>query len=879
MAAAAAGHTILAPNTELAAALFDAVERMHQDAGNEVWPTPRVRDFGGWLREQHTRRQLTDAGSPRVLSDAEERELWRAVIESSAAGQDVLDPAGAARAARRARRAVHEYGIPLQAVAAHAAFSEESRVFLDWNRQFVEQCRLMDCIDAGELLGRADGADEPVAWIESPVWRPVARQWLQRRGMMIAPPGIGSRTLHRVHAVSPAAELAAIAGWALQNLRSTERFRAWICVPDLNLRRAEVVDAFDVVLAPQRFTLADSSGIAPYAVAGGTPLADFAPVRAALECLAASVGSLSFERFSALLRSPELQASAAEAGAAALLDLQLRRQGPHEADFPAWLTHSQRISAAHGLGPVAAVQRLSAMVRALQELRGSHPMSRWVPAWITAFESGPWELRQRWSSIEYQAAERFRELLGALATADSIFGTHSQQSAQSILRRAARDTAFQVQTGVPPIWISGQLIDPWLNYDGLWVSGCDDERWPPSAEPIPLLPAGLQRDFGVVAAASESQLQHALELQSRWTVRAAQCVFSYADASDGRPAAPSPLLPQTTATASTLPALPLPLPLPLPQPHWQSLLEASPALERLTDELAPPFAIGERTRGVATLRAQSRCAFRGFAETRLQCERLERPVPGFNDRERGELMHHALEHIWAVLRDSDALWTISSDEPALWQLLDDAASHALTKVCRIHDPGPRWRNRERDRMHHVLRNWLEAERARATFEVEQLEQGAEVARHGGLDFSVRIDRIDRLADGARVLIDYKTGLAAADWRGERPDNPQLPVYALLHPEALVAVAYGRVNASECGFVAEAARGAIFRPRSQPTALEGMPSFAALIEVWSQRLDTLASDFAAGRAAVAPTLHACKTCRLHGLCRVPAALEEAGDVDE
>ena len=41
--------------------------------------------------------------------------------------------------------------------------------------------------------------------------------------------------------------------------------------------------------------------------------------------------------------------------------------------------------------------------------------------------------------------------------------------------------------------------------------------------------------------------------------------------------------------------------------------------------------------------------------------------------------------------------------------------------------------------------------------------------------------MDRLADGARVLIDYKTGVATADWRGERPDNPQLPIYALLQP--------------------------------------------------------------------------------------------------
>jgi hypothetical protein len=162
--------------------------------------------------------------------------------------------------------------------------------------------------------------------------------------------------------------------------------------------------------------------------------------------------------------------------------------------------------------------------------------------------------------------------------------------------------------------------------------------------------------------------------------------------------------------------------------------------------------------------------------------------------------------------------------------------------------------------------------------VEQLEHGTQTARHAGLEFAVRIDRVDRLADGARVLIDYKTGLATPDWRGERPDNPQLPIYALLHPERLAAVAYGRVNAGDSGFVAESERPGLFKPRGLKTPLEGMPSLAALIEVWSRRIENIAADFAAGRAAVAPTLRACKTCRLHGLCRVPAALEDAAAAD-
>jgi RecB family exonuclease len=275
---------------------------------------------------------------------------------------------------------------------------------------------------------------------------------------------------------------------------------------------------------------------------------------------------------------------------------------------------------------------------------------------------------------------------------------------------------------------------------------------------------------------------------------------------------------------------------------------------------------------VATLKAQSRCAFRGFAESRLDADRLERPVPGFNERERGELIHHALEHIWSALHDSAALHAIARDDED--RLLADSVARSLARASLVRDPGLRWRIRERDRMHGVLRKWLDVERQRQPFEVERLEQGVQVARHAGLEFKVRIDRMDKLADGARVLIDYKTGMASADWRGERPDNPQLPIYALLQPEDLVAVAYGRVNAAECSFIAEAERPAIFRPRGQKSPLEGRADLAALIEVWSQRIESLAADFAAGRAAVAPTLRACKTCHLQGLCRVPAALDEA-----
>ncbi len=294
-----------------------------------------------------------------------------------------------------------------------------------------------------------------VAWIESPAWRPAARRWLTRRGQMLLPQPGAALGASLLKAPSPAAELAAIAEWASANVRTHENFRAWVCIPDLRRRRSEVVDAMDAALAPHRFDLQGEFAAAPYAVAGGTPLSDYAPVRAALDILAATLGSLPYLEFSALLRAPELQASDAEASAAALLDVALRRRATSEAELSAWLDLAEQVARQEEMAPVAALARLRSARAALMELRGAQRFSAWVAAWIGALEKGPWSMRNRWSSVEYQAAERFRELLATLATADAIFGTQSRGAAQRILRRAARETAFQPQTGVPAVWVSG----------------------------------------------------------------------------------------------------------------------------------------------------------------------------------------------------------------------------------------------------------------------------------------------------------------------------------------------------------------------------------------------------------------------------------------
>jgi probable DNA repair protein len=852
----------LTPSTEISAALLRALERSYQLAGREVWPTPRVRDFRGWLRERHAERQFAHGDSPRCLSDFEERELWREIISADSSRAESLDPGVAARLAQRARRGITEHAIPWRPIVAQAA--AETETFLDWNRQFDERCRTLNCVTVDSLIDGLQAPGEAVYWLQTPSWRPAARAWLAQHGRPLAPCAVAGNAVFKMRAQSPDAEMAAAADWARRRLQSEGEFRAWICVPELATRRAEVIDAFDAALAPHRFGFDGEADLAPYAIAGGTPLAGYAPVRIALETLETGAAAIPFTRFSALLRSPYLQDCDEQASHAALLDAKLRERAPSEAAMPAWLDLAEATTLSARLAPAAAVARLRAVHTALAAVSGTRRFSGWLPAWMAALERGPWSQPARWSSTEYQAVERFRELLTVLASADVFFGSHSRDSAQRLLRRAARETTFQPQTGVPPIWVSGQLADPWLSYDGLWVSGMSAEAWPAPIETLALLPVQVQRDYGVTAACFEAQVRSAAELQQRWLQRAGECVFSHADASDGRAGAPSPLLPSGAAILDTGDAS-------QPRPHWHAQYAAAPLLERYVDELAPAFGAADRTRGVASLRAQSLCPFRGFAETRLRADGLEQPVPGFNASERGQLVHHVLEHVWSVLRDSRALEALDPDVQR--ELIEAGAERALRAVCARRDPGATWRRRERTRLHNLLGKWLQTERRRQPFAVEWLEREAKFAS-AGLVFNLRIDRADRLLqDGARILIDYKTGNASADWRGERPANPQLPIYGVLNPESLAAVAYANVNAAEPTFVCESERADLLRPGLRRTSLEGSASLAALLEIWSGRIDALAAGLATGQAQVAPTATACRYCRLQGLCRVPSMLDD------
>jgi RecB family exonuclease len=304
-------------------------------------------------------------------------------------------------------------------------------------------------------------------------------------------------------------------------------------------------------------------------------------------------------------------------------------------------------------------------------------------------------------------------------------------------------------------------------------------------------------------------------------------------------------------------------------------------LEEVEDDVAVAALPDRVIRGGANvLQSQAACGFRAFAEHRLGSTELESVELGMDALESGIVVHSVMEIFWGQVKTQDALREMTLAEREA--VLDAAIGEGLRKIAQL--SASEWDAAyvmmQRERLRRLLRPWLEHELARPTFAVKQREEKASDVQIGPLHLNLRIDRVDETA-GGELVIDYKTGRAAtSDWLSERPDAPQLPLYAVASDAArLGGVAFARLRVGkEMGWRGFAAGdGVLLKPDKLKTE-----DFAAQVEGWREVLTRLAEQFAAGDAGVRPKSYP-KTCTYCGqrlLCRVAGEnLEEMEDEGE
>ncbi|HJS38156.1 MAG TPA: PD-(D/E)XK nuclease family protein, partial [Burkholderiales bacterium] len=262
---------------------------------------------------------------------------------------------------------------------------------------------------------------------------------------------------------------------------------------------------------------------------------------------------------------------------------------------------------------------------------------------------------------------------------------------------------------------------------------------------------------------------------------------------------------------------------------------------------------------------QAACPFRAFARHRLNAEALEEPVEGLDARARGQLLHTLMKELWTELKGSAGL--AGDAGPAI----ERAARRAVAEA-KLEEP---FAQLERARLAKLAWEWLEVERGRAPFTVAALEDKRKLGV-AGLTLNGRIDRMDALESGGHALIDYKSGKPTPnDWMGERPDDPQLPLYALNAKEPVCAVAFAKLRTGEMRYMGFSER------EDLVPGVKAAKDWKVLLEGWKKELEALGQGFAAGDARVDPKelLNTCRYCDLQPLCRVYERVDALGDEGE
>lgn len=848
------GALCLTATTRLARRVHADYARLQQESGRRQWATPQALAFEAWLDAMAARLTVAAGEATVWLNPRQETLLWRQVIESSSQAAGILNPQSAAGQAAHAWSTVAEWRLPMRDAAWDLA--DDPIAFREWAREFFRCCKragqqsraqLAETVAAALEQGSAEAPAVVVlaGFAQQPPRLTLLLEALHKAGTRVVeyePESWMGVEPNCVSFPTPRAEMRAAADWALGRLRGDTKQRLAIVVPDLRAAR----DEWEAVLS--RFFPRGGGEPPPYHLSLGHTLASVGVVRAALHLTALTSARVEAETAAALLLSPYLGGAREERIARAGRALELRQRGG-------------AVSVLELGGPATpAVARLTMEWEALRrQLPPQQRPAAWAREFSRLFRTMGWPGRTPESS-EHQAMERLRDALAELASLDAIAGEVSAQQAAEHLERIARETVFQTEETGQPLQLMSVSEAAGLTFDAVWLAGFHDRAWPPQAQPEPLLPLSLQRAARMPEVTPELWLRHHRAATGELLRCAPEITVSHARADGEEPLLASPLFSGEFRQAAEA-----------EEPEW----ECAPT-EQLDDAQAPEFEQEEGRGGASLLRDQAHCPFRAFALHRLRAGEFPEAEIGLSAQERGVLLHAAIRFCWEVIKDLATLRDTAPGRLAL--IIRTAVRRAITECTEglTEAFDARVRDVEQQRLERLLALWMDVEEQRErNFRVTGSERVVNVEL-GGLKLRTQYDRRDELDDGRLVLIDYKSNAPSpAAWDGERPDEPQVPLYAVAAKQPVAALVFAQLKRAEPKFRGVAEEAGIL-PKVKP----GEGAMAERVTEWRRVLENLAVEHRGGWAAVAPkSTQSCAHCHLPALCRVnEAPPRKEGDDD-
>ena len=854
------GGLVVTASDRAARAVATNFHRARRAEGLSAWPAPNVLDWKTFTRKAWEQR----SGDGRLLlNQVQERKLWVQIAGEDHSLATVLEGPRhrLAALAMEAHELLCSYAPRFLRKNARSAWQQDAGIFSGWLAAFDDLCRTENLLSPSLLphelipLLKADSEKRAPLLLAGfdrilPVQRSLFDAWGEWRDAAL---GEAAKELCFHAAADAQAEIDACAIWCGQQLAANPQARLLVVTRAASERRGEIERAF-LRRAGERFEFSL-----------GVPLNQIGLARAAHLLLCWLDSTLNEQELDWLLSAGHAGATEQETAALQAYTRALRHRGLERTQWTLAAFIGQRCAAE--LLPALWIERVTQTQRRLADA-ARRPLSplEWAELVPKLLEELRFASARPLSSAEYQALRRWRlavESCGSLGFDGRRIGWRDFLTE---LGRALDETLFAPESHDAPIQIAGPAESAGLAADAVWFMGADEDAWPANGATHPLLPVEIQRETGMPHATAQLDWELASSITRRLLASAREVHFSYAKQSDQAEARPSRLIAQFGGEARELP------------PALIAPAAGAPRTIWFEDFSRIPFPPGKVAGGAAVMTAQSQCAFKAFATTRLGAQGWGPAETGLTPSQRGNLLHKILHAVWAGppegIRSHAQLVSLEDREGFVVGHVRRVLARDLRPHLREVMPR-RYLELEELRLTELVTEWLDYETTRIAFEVSETEAESTVAI-AGLTLDLRLDRIDRLNDDSLLVIDYKSGNVSPNtWELPRPDDVQLPLYAGFAIDnergVLGGLVFAKVRPGELVFAGRVgdAGGTLFTGLRGTNPLVKNPFTAEQLLDWRECIEQLARDFVDGRAEVDPREYpkTCEHCGLETLCRI------------
>jgi len=785
---------VVTANRRLARVLSEEFGKQQFAMGRSAWRSPAVRSWQDWLLELFASAELSQP-LPTRINGHQSRVLWERCLR-----REITDPllniAMLVRQARESWTRLHEFRVPLDECRS-AAEGKDQKIFASAAKSYQSILDREEWIDDAGVSGVLTTfvINGQVSLPQELTFAGFDRFAPDKMLLLDSVRAAGTRVTvapqsqfereTEIHAYENSdAEFRAAGAWARQQLQDAPQQSIAVVATHLEQDANRSARMIREGLTPAWQTSGPQFKAAVN-VSYGRKLTTYPVIAVALLALRWLRSDISSRDVSTLLRTATI--GKRKIGGRSRLELILR-QVPDRNWSPSMilgeLDNRDKTDDARDW-----LTRVSILDNFRSDLPHRNSPSKWAVLIDEVLTKINWPGDGSLDSAEFQVLNRWKELLNDLARLQLVTPTMTLSEVLGRLLTMAGEIVFQPESTGSILQVLGPLEAAGMRFDKLWITGVSAANWPPQGRPSTLLSRKIQRKYGMHDATPENTLEYANRVLQRLLTSAEQSICSFPLSDGNAEQSESGLLADIVAETTDAPG----------DPGWYArhLSSHCKTTVVLSDPVSPVTSSETISGGAATIQRQFEEPFSAFAYGRLGVRSIPPIYNGLAASLRGNLIHDALYGLYAELpskADIDS-WHGPDIEKRIASALAKAfwrrERHADSVLKQLY-------GLEQQRVARLLRAVISLDQGRDNFAVAETEGELDTVI-SGVRLALRVDRIDRLENGAIFILDYKTGMPKQflDGNGE-PKDMQLLVYACAVQASVAGLGLFNVDSRSVG---------------------------------------------------------------------------------